>query len=65
MAGASIFDIIVSKFHYEKKPYPIILLQVDRDLEVGSYYAILPFGLIVHLWVKSSRESLFDAKKIT
>ena len=60
----SIFKIIISKFCYEKKLYLIILIEVDKNLEIGFYYTILPFNLAIYLQVKGNGKSLFDAKKI-
>ena len=64
IAGASILGIIIGKFCYKKKPCLIILLKVDKNSEVGFHYAILPFGLIVYLWIEGDREPLLDAKEI-
>ena len=64
MAGAAIFGIVASKFRYEKKPCPIILLKVDKGLEISFYYIILPLSLAVRLEVESGGESLLDAKEI-
>ena len=33
MANASIFDFVVGKLRYEKKPYPIILLKSSQKLK--------------------------------
>ena len=49
MVGASIFGIIVGKFHHKKKLCPIILLKVVKNLEISFYCAILSFGLTVCL----------------
>ena len=49
VAGAGILGIIISKLCYKKKPYPIILLKVDKDLEVGFYHIILPLNLAIRL----------------
>ena len=49
IASASILGIIVSELYHSKKPCPIILLEVDKGLKVGFYYAILLFGLTVYL----------------
>ena len=65
MASAGVFDVVVGKLCHRKKPYPIILLKVDKSSEVGFYYTILPFGLPVRLRVESGGESLLDAKEIT
>ena len=49
MAAAGILGVVISKFCYEKKSCPIILLKVDKSLEVGFHYSILSFGLSVYL----------------
>ena len=49
VVSASILGIVMGKFCYEKKPCPIILLEVNKSLKIGFYYVILPFGLIVYL----------------
>ena len=64
MVDANIFGIIISEFHHEKKPYLIILLKVDKSLEISFHCAILPFGLIIYLCVEGSRESMLDAKEM-
>ena len=64
VAGAGIFDIVVSKLHYKKKPCPIILLEVDKDSEIGFYYTILSLSLAIRLRVESGRESPLDAEEI-
>ena len=64
VAGAGILGVIVGKLCHGKKPCSIILLEVDKDLEIGFHCAILPFGLTVCLWVEGSRESLLYDEKI-
>ena len=64
MVDASIFGIFISKLYYEKKPCPVILFKVDKDLKVNFYYIILLFSLAIYLWIKSGEESLLDAKEI-
>ena len=64
MTDTGIFSIIIGKLPYRKKPYPIILLKVDKSLEVGFYYAILHFGLTVRLLIKDGRKSPLNAKEI-
>ena len=64
VAGASILGIVVSKFRYKKKPCPIILLEVDKNSEVGFYRTILPLNLAVRLRVEGGEESPLDAKEI-
>ena len=65
MAGASIFSIIVSKLYHEKKPCPIILLKVDKNLKIGFHYTNLSLCLAVCLQVEGSEESMLDIKEIT
>ena len=64
MASTSIFSIVISKLCYGKKLYLIILLKVNKNLEVGFYYIILSFSLAISLWIKGDKKFLFDAKKI-
>ena len=64
VANVSIFGIIIGKLRHKKKLCPIILFEVDKDLKISFHCGILSFGLTIQLWVKGSRESLFDAKKI-
>ena len=64
IAGASIFRIIIGKFSYWKGSYLVVLLKVDKDLEVGFHYAISPLCLAINLRVEGGEESLFDAKEV-
>ena len=64
MANAGILSIIIGEFCYKKKPYSIILLEVDKDLEVGFHYTILSFNLAVRLRMEGSEKSPLDAKEI-
>ena len=54
MANISIFDIILSKLCHKKKPYPIILFEVDKNLKVDFHCAILFLGLAICLKKKGS-----------
>ena len=64
MAGAGILGIVVSKLRHGKKSCPIILLEVDKSLEVGFHHTILPLSLAVRLQVEGGEESPLDAKEI-
>ena len=64
IANDSILDVIINKFHYKKKLYPIILLKVDKDSEVDFHHTILLFSLAVYLQVQGGRKSLLNAKEI-
>ena len=61
MAGASISGIIVGKLYYKKKLCLIILLKVDKSLEINFYCIILPLNLAVCLQIKGGRKFLLDA----
>ena len=65
MADASILGVIVGKLHHKKKPYLIILLKVDKSLEINFHYTILLLSLAIYLQIKGGRESLFNAEEIT
>ena len=54
VTGASILDIIISKLSYKKKPYPIILFEVDKAPKVGLHFAILSLGIAICLKMESS-----------
>ena len=64
VANAGILGIVVSKLCHGKKPYPIILLEVDKGSEVGFYRTILSLSLAVRLWVEGGGESLLNAEEI-
>ena len=64
VTSTGILSIIINKFRYKKKSYLIILLKVNKNLEVSFYHTILPFNLAVCLQVKGNKEFLFDVKEI-
>ena len=64
IAGAGILGIVVNELCHEKKLCPVILLEVDKGLEVGFYRTILPLSLAVCLRVEGGGESLLDVEEI-
>ena len=64
IAGAGILSIIVGKLCYGKKLYPIILLEVDKSLEISFHRIILLLNLAVHLQVEGNGKFPLDAKEI-
>ena len=64
MTNASILGVIVDKLQHKKKPYLIILLEIDESLEVGFYYTILPLSLTVHLQMEGGEESPLNIEEI-
>ena len=49
MADICILGVVISKLIYWWEPGPIILLKVDKSLEIGFYDIVLPFDLPVNL----------------
>ena len=64
VAGIGILGDVIGKLCSGKKLCLIILLKVDKSLEISFYYTILPLCLALYLWVESGREFLLDAKEI-
>ena len=64
MANTGILGIVIGKLRHGKKLYSIILLKVNKGLEVDFHCAILLFGLTFYLRVKGGEESLLHAMKI-
>ena len=54
MASAGIPGVVVDKFYHKKKLCSIILLTVDKSLEIGFYRTILPFILTIRLRIESN-----------
>ena len=65
MAGVNILGVIINKFRYDKKLCPIILLKVDKSLEIGFYCTILPFHLAVYLQIEDNKKFPLNAIEIT
>lgn len=64
VAGAYILGIVIDKLGYKQKPSPIVLLKIDKNLEIRFYYTILMFYLPICLKIKSGGELPFNAKKV-
>ena len=64
MVITGIFGVVVSKLRHKKKLCPIILLKVDKGLELGFYHTILPFNLAVYLQIEGGREFPLNTKEI-
>ena len=61
MAGTSVFGIIVGKLSHKKEMRPIILLKIDKALEIGFYHTIFRLSLAIYLEIKGDGELLLDA----
>ena len=64
MANAGILGIVIGKFYYKKMSCSIILLRVDKGLEVNFYCTILLLSLAVCLRVEGGKEFSLDAEEI-
>ena len=64
VAGTRIFGVVIGKLRYSKKPYLIILLEIDKSSKVGFFHTILPLSLAVRLWIEGSKKYPLDAKKM-
>ena len=47
VVNASIFGIIIYKLCHKKKTYLVILLKIDKGLEICLYYILLSFNLAI------------------
>ena len=60
VVGTCILYIIIGKLHNWEKPSSVVLMVVDKDLEVGLHCTILLFCLPVCLGMKYGRKFLLD-----
>ena len=65
VADVGIFRIIIDEFSYWKKPYSVVLLKVNKGMEISFHCAVLSFGLAVSLGFKGCKKSLFGSEKVT
>ena len=64
VTNACVFCIVINKLCHWQEPSPVILLEVDKSLEVCLHGAVLPLGLPVCLRMEGGRELSLDAKKV-
>ena len=64
MTGAYVLGIIVGKFSSQQELGLIILLKIEKDLEVRFYYAILSLSVTVSVRMERIEKPPFNAKKI-
>ena len=65
ITNTCVFGIIISEPGYWYEPGPIILLEIDKALEVGFHSILLFFGLTVSLQIKGGKKPTLDTKKVT
>lgn len=49
MADTHIFNIVIRKFYYKQKPFPIVPFLIDKSKQINFSYTILLLGLAVCL----------------
>lgn len=64
MAGDYILSIFISKLGHWQELCPVILFDINKSLEVSFYCAVLTFGLVIYLKIKSCRKPPFDFKEV-
>ena len=64
MTSTGVLSIIISKLGHWREPSPVVLLEVDKGLEIRLYGAVLLLGLPVCLRMEGGRKPFLDAKKV-
>lgn len=64
IAGTSIFSVVIYKFRHEQEPCLVLLHLIDKKIRISFDSAILPLGLAVCLWMKSSIKHLLIVKEL-
>ena len=64
VADVGIPSVVIDKLRYKKKPCPIILLKVDKGLEISFHCTILSLRLAVRLRVEGDGEFPLNIKEI-
>ena len=57
------FNIIISKFSYNKLFYKIIFIKIEKKFKINFYYIIFSFNLIINKQIKSDKRFLLNIKK--
>lgn len=64
IANDYVIDIVICKLRYDNKFFLIILLPIDKNIEVYLYYIILSFGLIIKLEKKDCEKFSLYIKEV-
>ena len=65
MTGVCILYIVISKLGHWQEFSLVTLLEVDKDLEICLYGAVLLLGLPVCLQMEGDKKPLLNAKEVT
>lgn len=52
MTGIGVFCVVVSEFSHREKSSSVILLIIDKGIEVDFYDTVFPFCLTISLGIK-------------
>ena len=55
VADTRIFGIIIYKFYHGQEFCQVILLSINKNLEIRLHYTVLPLYLIIYLMLESFR----------
>ena len=65
MTGFCVFGIIINKLGHWEEPGPIVLLEIDKRLEVDFYNTVLSFALAVSLRMEGDEKPTLDIKEVS
>lgn len=60
----SIFSIISYKLSYEQRFYIVILLKINKNSKIYSYYTIWTFDLTINLKMQNNKKFVFYLKEV-
>ena len=64
VTGAYVFCIVISKLGHWQELSLVILLEVDKVLEIHFHSAVLPLGLPICLQIKGGRNPSLVAEEV-
>lgn len=65
IANNHIFSIIKYEFYHGQELCLVILVLINKNLEINFDYNILPFGLSICLRIKDDKKLPLDTKNVT
>ena len=64
MTNVCNFYHITSKLHHQKKTLLIIILKINKNLQIRFYSTFLVLNLTIYLKIKTGENFLINTKKI-
>lgn len=65
IVSTRILSIVIHEFQYRQESCPIILLSIDKNMQMNFHHAVLSLGWAICLRIKSDEKLLLNAKKVT